>query len=176
MPKKSITFSSDTGDIKRADLEITAKMAEDYFGTETDPEQMPTTKEVRDWITQHIPEYLNIIRDGKVIIGYVFMLPCSLKLMHDFLAKKITENAMFEGIKRMQDYKSPEAIYLCATFVKEPYRGQGLSITASLKMIKKIMNKGKIKPVLFHWAFTLEGAAVAKKIGEKLKLEVKIRA
>src|SRR3989344_1281271 len=105
-----ITFSSDTKNLKRADLEVTAKMAEDYFGTDADPEQMPTTKEVRDWISKYIPEYLNIIRDGKEIIGYAFMLPCSLKLMNDFLTKKMSEKVMSEGIKKLKEYKNPEAI------------------------------------------------------------------
>jgi len=170
-----ITFSSDTGNIRRADLEVTAKMAEDYFGTDTDLEQMPTTKEVRDWVAENIPEYLNIIRDDQTIIGYAFMLYCSLKLMNDFLAKKINEREMFEGIKKLREYKNPKVIYLCATFVKEQYRGQGLSTTAYVKMIEKIIKEGKIKPILFDWAFTPEGANIGKKIAEKTHLVLKRR-
>ena len=71
------------------------------------------------------------------------MLPCSLKLMNDFLAKKMSEKAMFEGIKKLQDYKNPEAIYLCASFVKEQYRGKGLSTTAFVKAISAITHQGK---------------------------------
>ncbi len=170
-----ITFSSDTGDIKRADLEITAKMAEDYFGTETDSEQIPTTVEVRDWVTTHIPDYLNIIRDKQEIIGYAFMLPCSSRLMHKFLAKRINERVMYEGIKKMKKLKNPEAIYLCASFVKEKYRGKGLSTTAFVKAINDITHQGKNKPVLFYWAVTAAGERVVRKVAEMTGLELRLR-
>lgn len=169
-----ITFYSDTRDISRADLEITGKMAEDYFGTAHDPEQMPTTKETRDWVAEYIPDYLNIIRDDKEIIGYAFMLPCNIKIMNEFVTKNINERVLFEGIKKL-DIINPEAIYLCASFVKENYRRRGLSTTAFVKAINNVTSQGKSKPVLFYWAFTVAGERVAKKVAEMAGLDLKLR-
>jgi hypothetical protein len=68
-----ITFSSDTGEISREDMDVTSKIAEEYFEMEHDLEQIPATNENRDWIYNKIPECLDIIRNGEEIIGFTFM-------------------------------------------------------------------------------------------------------
>ena len=83
-------------------MDETSRISEEYFGMEKDQNQMPATSENRDWVYKNIPDYVNIMRDNGKIIGYAFMLPCSKKLMEDFLAKKINEAILFEGIKKIK--------------------------------------------------------------------------
>lgn len=151
MHNKSISFSSDDGKFSREDLNETSRIAEDYFGMQNDVSQIPATKETKDWIYRNAKDYLNIVRSDENIVGYAFMLPCNKKLMNDFLNKKINEAELFEGIKKIKLVKIPETIYLCASFLKEDFRGRGLATKAFIKSINKITKNGEYKPILFYW-------------------------
>src|SRR3989344_4453079 len=102
MLNKEISFSCDNGIIRRKDIDETSKMTEAYFGTEKDPNQISTTPQNKDWIYKNIPKYLNIIKKGKEIIGYAFLLPCNRNLMEDFINNKINESSLLESIKKIK--------------------------------------------------------------------------
>ncbi len=168
-----ITYSVDLGNLKRKNMDITSEMAQDYFGMQTDPNQIPAMNENRDWIFNNIPDYLNIIKSGDEIIGYALLLPCSISMMNKFIQRRINESKLFEEIKRMKIPKNPEAIYLCAAFIKKEYQNKGLATNACLNMIDKITQKGKNKPILFYLKFSEEGEKVATKISRLTGLELK---
>lgn len=100
--KGKITYSSDDGKITRKDIVETSRITEEYFGTDRDPDQIPTTAKNRDWIYGNVRDYLNIIRSNGKIIGYAFALPCNNRLMEDFIKDKISEAELFERIKKIK--------------------------------------------------------------------------
>ena len=154
--ESKIVFSSDNGIVNLEDLEETRNISEDYFGTQDDPNQIPTTQETRDWIYKNAKDYLNIIRDNNEIIGYTFLLPCNKKLMQDFISKKINEAELFKKIKKLDFKKYPETIYLCASILKEEFRGKGLSTIAAIKTIKKVtdlFNEYQLDKTITHFIF-----------------------
>jgi len=175
MDKSKIVFSSDSGIFKLTDLDECRKISEDYFGTQNDSSQLPATQEVRDWIYKNVKDYTNIIKSNGKLIGYTFLLPCNKKLMLDFISKKINEAELFEGIKKIKIKDIPETIYLCASIIKEEFRGRGLSATAAIKTINKVTNNLREKPILFFWGYSENGKKVSKKIAKLTGLEVKKR-
>ncbi len=66
----------------------------------------------------------------------------------------------------------PEAVYLCATIVKEKFRGMGLATLAYVKAINKITSNRKEKPTLFYWEYSKEGGKLVKKVADKTGLEL----
>ncbi|MFA5856312.1 MAG: GNAT family N-acetyltransferase [Candidatus Pacearchaeota archaeon] len=171
-----ITYSSDKGKITQKDLNESSKISEDYFGTQKDSNQIPTTRQTRDWIYKNAQDYLNIIRSDGEMVGYTFMLPCNRILMDCFLSKKINEAELFEEIKKMKLKDTPETIYLCAAVLKEEFRGKGLATTAFVKAINKIIQNGKNKPILFYWKYSEEGGKLSQRVAKFTGLELKIRA
>jgi predicted acetyltransferase len=93
--------------------------------------------------------------------------------MNKFIASKITENELFEGIKDSVDYTNFETIYLCSVVIIPEYRRKGLATKSIIKSIKKIIGKRKIRPVLFYWGFSDAGKKACEKVAKIMELEVK---
>ncbi len=170
-----MTFSTDTGILTIKDNIQTGKLAEQYFKMETSPDQIPATLRNVKWTNKNIPDCANAIKDNNKIVGFTFIIPSTKRLMEDFISKRITENQMFEQIKKKVNYGNFEAIYLCSAFIKPEYRKKGMAFEAFIKSIKKITCKRKVKPILFYWKFTEEGEGLSKKIAKKLGLKIKMR-
>ena len=170
-----VFYSSDDDCIRREDIDETSRMSEEYFGTQTDSSQIPTTQETRAWIYEHAPKYLNIITSGRRIIGYAFILPCTKKLMKSFTEGKINEFTLFQEIKRAKFPDVPETLYLCASVLEKKFRGRGLATTAFVKTIKKITHNLREKPVLFYQKYSEEGRRLAERIAEITGLELRMR-
>lgn len=173
--KPDISFSSDTGEIKLNDLNMTSRISEEFFGTHNDASQIPTTQKTRDWIYKNAKDYLNLVRVGDKIIGYAFLLPCNKIFMDEFISKEINEAKLFEKIKNLNTKRIPETIYLCASVIKEEFRGKGLSTTATIKIIRKVTDNLKKKPILFFWGYSKNGKKTAKKVSKLINLKLKER-
>ncbi len=173
MSQQAISFSSDTRTWARTDFDITSKFTEDYFGTEQDPQQIRTSPENRDWLYNNMPYSVNVIRDHTEIVGFSFILPCTNRMMEQFLSLEIDEATLFEEIKGMSRLSPPEAIYLCSAVLKEEYRGRGLATLAFVKSISQI--KGDSDPILFYWKFSDEGERLAKRVARQMGLELRAR-
>ncbi len=169
---EKITFSSDTGKVTRDDIEETSRMSVEYFFQKEDKTQMFPTPEYKEYVYKKSKNYLNVIKSNGEIIGYVFMLPCTIELMNEFLSKRIDENILVERITKIKFNGVPEAIYLCASIVKEEYRRRGLATTAFMKLIKKITKNAKKRPVIFYWAYSPEGKALNEKRKKLIDLEM----
>src|SRR3989338_8115812 len=124
---KEITYSIDQGHLSLKDNIASGKLAEEYFKMEADPGQIPATMENVRWINRHIPECVNVIKDGRKMIGFTFIIPADKKIMNQFINGKISENEMFEEIKNSVDYSNFDTIYLCSAFIKPEYRNNGLA-------------------------------------------------
>src|SRR3989344_5939681 len=168
-----ITFSVDRK-LTKKDLDESSQLAETFFHMQEKPDEIPATKENKEFILNKIPECSNVIYADKKTIGFTFIIPCNKDIMKKFLAKNITENELFEEVKNKINYSNFTAIYLCSSFIKKEVRGRGLAIQGRMKSIKKICEGRKIKPILFAWAQTKEGEKSVKRtaaqIGCKLKL------
>lgn len=169
-----ITFSSDSGRLSREDLDKTSEMAEEYFGMESDPDQIPATRENRDWIYENLSDYVNIIRNEDEIIGFSFIIPCNKKLMDRFVNKKINEAELFEEVKKINLNKL-ETLYWCSAFVNKEFRGKGLALSAIIKIINKVTNDLKNKPTLFYWKYSNEGEVLGKRIADLTGLRLLAR-
>lgn len=169
-----ITFSSEQKKFARKDLDETSMMAEKYFGMEKDPNQIPATKENRNWIYKNLSNYVNIIKNNDKIIGFVFVIPCDLRLMKKFVDGKINESELFENVKKIE-LKNPKAIYLCSAFVNEKFRGKNLATSAMIKTIKNVTSNGRNKPVLFYWKYSSDGEKLSKKISNLTGLDLVAR-
>lgn len=167
-----IKFSTDSGTLRKKDMDIIGKMASDYFGMSQDPEQIPATDDVKKWIIDNIPECLNIIRNDEKIVGYTFVLPSTREIARRFVSKQITEKTMFEEIKKLDIYGDVDAVYLCAAFLDEPYRGKGFVNQGLKKTLDIIINKSGRKPLLYMWAWSEEGKKAGNRIAKNCGLEL----
>lgn len=162
-------FSIDSSVLSKKEIEEGRELAESYFETSSDPDQIPANKENSTWMRKEIPTCLSIIRHKKKIIGFALVIPCTKELMHQFISKEITEAQLFEKIKISQAYKTREAIYFCSVFVRPEFRGRGLALESLTFAIRNSFDLSK-SPPLFYWAYSKEGDALAKRLAHDLKL------
>ena len=174
MKKEKITFSVDRK-LTKKDWDESAQLAQDFFHTETKPDEIQISEENKRFIHKYMPDCNNIIRAEKKVIGSTFIVPCNKEIMRRFLNKKISEKDLFEEVKKKITYKNFDTIYLCSSFLKKEYRGRGLAIEARIKSIKKILHGRRIKPILFTWAQTKEGKKSVKRTASLLRYELKLR-
>lgn len=77
-----------------------------FFQTRTDPGQAQFTEKNVEWIHKKIPQCAKIIKADGEIIGSTFILPTTEKLMNGFLAKKISENQLFQKTMKTVSYEN----------------------------------------------------------------------
>jgi len=165
-----ITFSNDV-DASEEDIREAARIGENYFQTEKDPRQFKVNYANYSYVYEHFPKCLNIIKHGKIVIGFTLILPCNKKIMNDFLSKKINEFQLLELVKKKLVYNKFETIYLADTFVKPEYRKKGLALSGFVDSIRRLM-KINSDIELFSWGYSKEGEMLAHKIGASLGLKV----
>jgi len=173
--KKEITFSTDTGKSSIKDNYGASRFSEEYFETEEDPAQFQPTKENILWVRKNIPDCFNAIKYKGVLIGYSFIIPCSRKLMELFLLKKLTENRLFQEVKKSADHRNFETIYMCGAVVKPEFRRRGLASAALIKSIRKITGTRRLKPTLFYWEYSRQGGKLASYVAKILGFRLKKR-
>ncbi len=171
MDKNNIRFSQDGIKISLKDLEITGEIAEEYFNTIGDNNQIEVSEENALWIHKN-QKYLNIIFYGKQIIGFIFVIPATKDLMKRFLSNKLTEKNMFEEIKNLKFSEKLEAIYICSAMIKKEFRRNKLTLTAAIKLIKNLTNNLSTKPDLFYEPYSKEGDLFAKNLALNLNLKI----
>ncbi len=168
-----IHYSLTKGAFTRKELNVTGKLAEDFFQTAKDSSQMPEKELTFKLLTQKFPLSVNIIYDDKKVIGYTFALPCDKETMHAFVKGKITEKELFYAIR---DKISPEeycCIYLVDSLIISTYRRKGLAIKARVMQIKKYQSALRKKDlILFSWPFTKEGKAFGRKLAKIMGLKI----
>ena len=167
------TFTTDTQKITQQDIKQSSKLAEKYFKTKNDPTQAPVSQENSTWISKRIPDCLNIIKKDKQVVGFSLIVPCTTKLMNQFLVGKITEAQLFEQNKKNFSYQTRNAIYLCAMFVSHHHRKKGLALTSKLKSIQTIKPKLKAPQILFAWPFSDASKTINRKLAQKTNLTLR---
>jgi hypothetical protein len=167
------TFSSDTNDITLKDIDITSKISEDFFGMQKDPEQFQATEENKKYIFKHMQSFLNIIKNDGTIVGYSFLVPSTKEIMNSFVKGNITEADLFNKVKELKLTElNFETLYLCSAIIKKEHQLKGLALSGSVRLIESLIKKRGIQPALFFWAYSKEGAIVAKKVAKALNLNL----
>ncbi len=147
------------------------KISEEFYGTASDPDQMPVSKESALKLQSIHPDTIAYKLD-KVgnPIAWVVVLPTSLGGMTLFLSKQISERELFE--KAVLEKKF-EALYLCGAFVLPEYRRQGHARELTLGAISKL-SSGKILS-LYSWIYSDEGAQLISNLSKELGRSVVTR-
>src|SRR3989344_6947209 len=169
--KEHITFSVDLGKLTKEDVDESSELAEEFFHMNSKPDEIPASEKNRKFVLKNIPECDNIIRANGKIIGFTLIIPCNKEVMERFLSNRISENELFEEVKKKVNYSNFDTIYLCSSFIMQEYRGQGLAIQGRIKSISKIIGKRSFKPILFSWPQTKEGKKSVEKTASILGFE-----
>lgn len=152
-------------------LEKTMRIAEQFFGTEKDPDQMPINLESFYKIQKLHPKTIMVKLDGSgEPISWIVVLPTSKELMHKFLDSAVTERELLDMSQQQERY---EALYLCAAFTIPEHRRKGLTT----ELFKEAMNSIPLTDdfQLFAWPFSEEGKQVIEKLRSVLGKEILIK-
>ncbi|OGI72576.1 hypothetical protein A3J61_01245 [Candidatus Nomurabacteria bacterium RIFCSPHIGHO2_02_FULL_38_15] len=148
------------------------KIAEEFFGTENDPDQMPINSESTKkldtlcdcWLSSEFDEY------GEPI-SWAIVMPTQKALAINFLNKKITERQLLELTMPSDIY---DAIYFASVITVPEHRGKGLALKVVLKALEKMSVTKDV--MYFTWPTTKEGESLLTKTQLFLGKEVKIRS
>lgn len=152
-------------------LEKTLVIAEKFFGTSEDPEQIPITKESFHKFQDLDPNSFLYKLDKGEPVSWVAVLPTSKNLAKKFLNQEISEKELM-NMSQMQD--KYDAIYLCSAFTVPSHRKKGYALELLKQSIEQIPHTDDVQ--LFAWPYSKEGLALGKKLEKQLgkKIEIKI--
>ncbi len=168
------TFSSDTGTYPFYDLMEADLLAEKFFHTANDPEQLKICVKNDKRIYKKFPECENVIKYKGKIIGETFILPCVSSVMKSFLKGTMSEAELFEYVMKHVTYENFDCIYLCLADIDAQHHGKWLATNWWLKTIIPLIKKNP-NIVLFGWCFSKEGDNLLKSTAKILKLPLLLR-
>jgi hypothetical protein len=146
-------------------------VAEEYFKSEGDIEQLPNGAITYELVTQNFPGALLAIKEDARILGHTFQLPCDTHDGELFVQKLISEKELFDRILRT---KGGTGIYFVDAYIATDYRHKGLVSEAARLQIQYCST---IKPVtdLYAWAWNVEGERCASKLAKAANLPLHLR-
>ena len=148
-----------------SNLERMIRLVDEVFATRENPDQLSVSPEVMERLHNIHSSALSEFDDGHGPVAWVLLIPTTLPLMNQFLAKGITEKELFDLTTPGVRY---DALYLCSALVLEEYRRKGIVKNMVLRSIDEIRKDYPLK-ALFVWPFTKEGdlaaGAIAKLAG-----------
>ena len=147
-------------------LERMIKLAEEFFETKNDPDQISVTGETMDRLRQIHPGTLTEENDEKGPIAWVLVIPTTHDLMEMFISKKINERELLDRTPLQAEYDS---LYLCSALVLPEHRGKGLARGLVFRAVNSIREDQPIE-ALFFWAFSVEGERLAASVARELDL------
>jgi GNAT superfamily N-acetyltransferase len=147
-------------------------LADVVFDVKNDPGQLDVDQNVLARLEEIHPDCVSEYADENGPAAWILMIPCTEKVMEDFLADRISEKQLFEASLPGQEF---EAIYLCSALVLEEYRRKGIARQLSLQAIDNIRKEFPIK-TLFVWAFSGEGLACARRLSQESSLPLRMKA
>jgi GNAT superfamily N-acetyltransferase len=149
-------------------LDRMIKLAEEFFETKNDPDQLSVTEEVMARLRTIHPATLTEERNEDGPIAWVLVVPTTQGVMEQFIEKKITERDLFD---RTLPEGSYDALYLCSALVLPEFRGRGIAKRVLMSAIKAIRADHPIKS-LFYWAFSVEGERLAVSVSRQVGLSL----
>ena len=148
-------------------MEEMRTIAEKYFGTLDDPEQIPINKASADKLMKLDPHSVTYrLVDGHPV-SWVIVLPTSRTLAQDFVAGKISEHELFDRTEPQEIY---DALYFCSAFTILEYRRQGLAAALNREAYNKIPHTEDC--YYCCWPFSVEGERLAKEMANKWGIDL----
>ena len=147
-------------------LERMIQLAEEFFGTRNDPEQISVNEEVMERLRAIHPNTLSEQQNKDGPIAWILLLPTTQGLMRQFIGKNITEKELLDKTPLGETY---DALYLCSALVLPEERGKGLAKRLASQAIKAIQKEHPLK-FLFVWEFSAEGEHLAEALAEESHL------
>jgi hypothetical protein len=157
---------------QQENLKRMIQLAEEFFGTRDDPEQISVNRRVVAKLQKIHPSTMTEKRTTKGPIAWILVIPTTQVLMKQFIKKKISERELLKKTPLKVPYDS---IYLCSALVLPEYRRRGLAKSLAVKAITSIQKKYPINS-LFYWAFSTKGKKLAASIAQELSLPIHKRA
>jgi hypothetical protein len=134
-------------------LQRTMKIAEEFFGTQTDPNQIPITFETVKKLNNLSKSWYEYeLNNKEEPISWVVLVPTQKEIAEKFLNNQITERQILDLTKKQNVYN---ALYLCSAFTVPEERGKGLATNLFKRAIKNI----PLTPdaFVFAWPFSEDG-------------------
>ncbi len=150
----------------KSNFERMIQLAGEVFDVKSDPDQLDVDEKVIARLQEIHPSTVSEFDDGKGPVIWILLIPTSLELMEEFLAKRISEKELFQ---RTQPHQSYGAIYLCSAMVLEEFRGKGIAKRMTIEAIENIRKDHPVKK-LFVWPFSKEGDGLAETIAKSTSL------
>ena len=147
-------------------------LADEFFETKNDPNQISVTEEVMSMLQKIHPATLSEKRNQNGPIVWILVLPTTRLLMDEFVAEQINERELLEKTPIGASY---DAVYLCSALVLPEHRGKGLARGLAADAVRSIQKDHPIEH-LFCWPFSPEGEKLANSIARELNLPLRQRA
>jgi hypothetical protein len=151
-------------------LDKMLNIAEKFFVTESDPNQMPITKESFYKLQRLHPKTVVYRLENGEPISWVIVLPTQTELMEKFLKGKINERELLDMTKPQEKY---EALYLCAAFTVPEHRRRGYILQMIQEAIDAIPHTEDVK--LFAWIFSDEGRKIVERLNKILGVRILVK-
>jgi GNAT superfamily N-acetyltransferase len=153
-------------------LQRMIKLADEFFETKNDPDQITVSEEVMSMLQKIHPATLSEKRDENGPCVWILVLPTTLRLMEEFLAEQINERELLGKTPIGATY---DAVYLCSALVLPEHRGKGLARGLAADAVRSIQQAHPIR-CLFYWPFSTEGEKLANSIARELNLPLRRRS
>jgi len=141
-------------------------LAEQFFTTKNDPEQLAVDAAVMEQLRGIHPATLSEARNEDGPFAWVILIPTSHEAMERFLTGEIGERQLLA----MNDVGSQcTAIYLCSALVLPEHRGKGVARRLAIDAIHSMQHDYDITD-LYVWAFSLRGRKLAESIALSCRL------
>ena len=142
------------------------QLAEEFFGTKNDPEQISVDEETMSLLKKIHPETLSEERNDDGPIAWILVVPTTRKVMEEFIIGRISEKDLLT--------KTPpgvvfDSLYLCSALVLPEERGKGVATTLARRTIRAILRDHPIQ-FLFFWKFSDAGERLAASIAREFHL------
>ncbi len=146
------------------------KIAEEFYGTETDPTQIPIGRESGEklWRLHPNSELAKIENDEP--LSWVIVLPTQNTLADKFIKGEITERELLDRTEPKEIY---EALYLCSAFTVPEHRHKGYATALLKEAIEGIPHITDVR--LFAWVYTSEGESLIKKLENEIGRTIELR-
>lgn len=148
------------------------QLADEFFETKNDPDQISVSEEVMSRLGKIHPATRSEKKDENGPIVWILVLPTTQRLMEEFVTEQINERELFERTPIGASY---DAVYLCSALVLPEHRGKGLARGLAADAVRSIQRDHPIK-YLFYWPFSAEGKKLANSIARELDLPLRQRS
>jgi len=152
-------------------LERMIQLAQEFFNTKEDPDQISVDEETRARLLAIHPSTMTEVKNDDGPIVWILVIPTTIAVMEQFLAKNINEQQLLQKTSPGGRY---EAVYLCSALVLPEHRGKGMAKRTAVQAVREIQKGHAIKD-LFAWTFSVEGERLAVSIARELGLPLRLR-